>query len=76
MCCESMNGQHEMHPTAVSAPRSFSGTPEKEPLDDRVKNMRVVYSPGKYKKYTCEKLELLVDVWVDDNPGIIQPGAF
>jgi len=41
-----------------------------------VKNMRVVYSPGKYKKYTCEKLELLVDVWVDDNPGIIQPGAF
>jgi hypothetical protein len=49
--------------------------PETEALQ-REMDMPVLYSPGKYKRQTAEEAGYEVDVWIDDNPGIIQPGAF
>lgn len=37
-------------------------------------DLTVVYTNGKYKRKTCEKLLLFVDIWIDDEPGMIEPG--
>ncbi len=36
-------------------------------------NVKVIYCNGEFKRLHCEKLGLKIDIWIDDEPGTIEP---
>ena len=53
-----------------------TGRPSSHPIEDDhwFSDIEFIYTDGEYKKQYCEAQGINIDVWIDNEPGYIEPG--
>jgi len=50
-----------------------SANDELQRLDNDIDDEPIIYCNGEFKRLHCERLGIKIDIWIDDEPGTIEP---